>query len=176
MLPDVVEDHLLGDGGEAEEADVAEKAFEVGVDGVAVAAHGLDGAIAGGEGGLGGEILGHVGFGAGVLIVVVERGGLVVEQTRGFQGDLDLGEGELNTLVGADGTVEDDAVGGVVGGEAEGDVAAGETAGGGDDAFGVEGIEDVAPAFAFLADQIVPTLFASEEFARAIELAKAERP
>src|SRR5687768_8676942 len=74
VLAEVVEDHLLGDGGDAHDADFAPVALDVEFAGVAEAAVGLEGAVGGFEAPFGGEVLGHVGLGAAGLAVVVEPG------------------------------------------------------------------------------------------------------
>ncbi len=72
--------------------------------------------VGGVPGGLAGQQLGHVGFGAALLAGVEQPGGLGTQQIGRFQARVRLGDGELNSLVGADRPTEDDPLRSVVGG------------------------------------------------------------
>jgi hypothetical protein len=62
--------------------------------------------------------------------------------------------GKLNSLVLADGTSEDDALLGITGGALDQPFRIANALGCDEDAFGVHSRQDVAKAFAFLADEV----------------------
>src|SRR5258708_112875 len=73
-LGDIAQDQLFADRRDARDHDLAQEALDMELLGVAVAAMGQDGALAGLVGGAGAEILGGVRFRAAFLAGVVEPG------------------------------------------------------------------------------------------------------
>src|SRR5579864_4695954 len=113
VLADVGQHEVVVDRRDAIEPRLAELALDVELDGEAVAAVGIQAGVGGVPGGLRGQQLGHVGFGAAALGGVEQPGGLEAQQVGGFEAGMGLGDGELDALVGADRSAEDDALGGV---------------------------------------------------------------
>lgn len=115
---------------------------------------GQDGALTGFIGGLGGEELCGVGVLAGLVARVVEAGGLVDGEARGFEFHPAGGERVLDALVLADGPAEDVALPRVQGRAPQGREADADGFGGDQDAFGVHAVHDHLEAVVFLADQV----------------------
>src|SRR5580658_9390892 len=86
---------------------------------IAHAAMGQHRALAGAMPGLGGEVLGGVGEGAGILATVIGGGGAVDQKLGRLQLDPALGERVLDALVLADRAAKDDALGGIMRGAGE---------------------------------------------------------
>ena len=122
--------------------------------GVAVAAVGQDCAFAGIVGPARAKILGRVGLGAAFLAVVVEPGGLEGEQVGGLELHPALGQRMLNRLVLADRAAEHDALLGILGCLGECGLADADGLGGDQDALGIEAVQEIAEALAFLADAV----------------------
>ena len=106
MLRDVVQDHLLGDGGDAHQPRFAPVALHMVLLGVAEAAVGLHGLVGGLKGGIRRQPFGHVRLRAAGLALVQQPAGLADHQLRGVQPNPRFAEGKRNALVLADGPVE----------------------------------------------------------------------
>src|ERR1044072_7835740 len=118
-LGHVAQDELLAHRRDARDQDLAQETFHVKLLGVAVAAMGEDGTLAGLVGSARPEILGGVGLGAALLAVVVEPGRLEGHQVGRLERHPALGQGMLDRLVLADRPAEHDALLGVLRGAGE---------------------------------------------------------
>ena len=104
---------------------------------------------------LGRQVLGHVGLGAAGLPRVEQLAGAKAHQVGGRDLDPGLGDGERHALVLADRPAEDDALARIARHPVDEPVAVADALGGDQRALGVEPVEDVLEALAFLADQVV---------------------
>src|SRR5258708_11784649 len=154
-LGDVAQNQLLADPRDARDQDFAQEALDMELLGVAVAAMGQDGALAGLVGGARAEILGRVRLRAALLAAVVEPGGLERQQVRRLELHPALGQGMLDRLVLADRPAEHDALLGILRGLGEGAAPDADRLGGDQDALGVEPMQQVVEALAFLADAVL---------------------
>src|SRR5215218_4276291 len=153
VLSHVGEDEVGRDGSYFEEPGLAELALDV-VPGVeAVAAEGLHRGVCRLPGGVGCQQQGHVGLCSAGFARVEQFGGPEAHEVRGLHAYVRLRYGELDALVLADGSAEDDALRGTAGGLIYEPPSVADALGGDEDPFGVHAVEDVPEALAFLADQ-----------------------
>ncbi|KFB70344.1 MAG: hypothetical protein AW09_004570 [Candidatus Accumulibacter phosphatis] len=106
-------------------------------------------------GGLGSEVLGHVGLRAAGLLRVEQRAGLETHQVGRLDLDQGLGDRELHPLVHADRPVENDALAGVARRAIDEPVAITDAFCGDQGPFGIESVEQVAEALALVTDQVL---------------------
>ena len=104
--------------------------------------------------GFGGQVLGHVGFCAARLAGIKQLARLEAHQVGGFGFNVGVGNRELHALVLADGAVEHHAVAGVAARLVNKPVGVANAFGGNQRALGVQPVQDVFEALAFLADQV----------------------
>src|SRR5262249_56367765 len=102
VLADVRHHEVLVHGRGLVQTRLAERALDVVLFGVAVAAVAVDTRVAGLPRRLRGEEFRHVGFGAARLARVEQRGGLITHQRGGLHAHVRLRDGKLHALVVAD--------------------------------------------------------------------------
>jgi hypothetical protein len=133
---------------------LAELALDVVFAGKAEAAVELDAGIGRFPGGLGRQVLGHVGLGAAGLVGVEQAAGFPAHQVGGLDLDVGLGDRKLHALVLADGAAEHHALLDVGADLVDEPVAVADAFGGNQGALGIQPVKDVLEALAFLADQV----------------------
>ena len=135
-------------------SDSAEETLDMHFLGVAETAVGDHGPLARTLASFGGEVFGGVGFRSTRLIVVVEPGGPEGHEPRRLEFRPALGQGVLDGLVLADRTAKDFAFCGIGGGAVKRFLSNADSFGRHKNPLGVETVQQVSEALAFLADPI----------------------
>ena len=146
MNSNVVEDHFLGHGSEAEKSSIAPQTLDVEFLCVPHAAHRLHRAFRRQGGRLRGQQFRHIGFApVGPAGIAIGRR-LVVHEARTFILSMRLGERELQSLVGGDRRrTKHFALKRVTDSELDGEFSGADEAGGRDDSLGIEDIQKFVP-------------------------------
>ena len=155
MLSDVGVNHVGGDGGHLVKPGFAELALYVVFGGKAKAAVVLQTNIGRFPTGFGGEVLGHIRFGAAGLLCIKQSAGFVAHQVGSFHFDIGIGNRKLHPLVLPDGAAKDLTLLGVLADAVDKPVAITNAFGGDQGALGVQAIQDVFKALPFLPYEVV---------------------
>src|SRR5918995_2138157 len=178
VLSHVREDEVGRDRSYFEEPGLAKLALDVVLGVEAVAAEGLHRGVCRLPGGVGGQQQGHVRRGSAGFARVEQFGGPEAHEVRGLHAYVRLRYGELDALVLADGSAEDDALRGAAGGLIYEPASVADALGGDQDPLGVHAVEDVAEALALLADEGVGRDLdpVEEDLRRRVVHQRADRP